>query len=156
MPSTGLDFQAFAANANRTSAQSVNPTSLARAGHALVNGALRIRHGGNGLYGTSDKSVITKPAEAVGAWIKSMQAEIVGGNFHRTAELREAIVAAAEEVDAATLATPKATRLREALYTDALHVLGGSDTTSKSNLILGIAASILGGLLLGLLLPVRK
>ena len=132
------DFDFFAERASRASAA---PVDVARAARALVDGAIRIRRGGDGLYGEVAKPNV-KQAEAIGVWIKSMERDMERGNFHRAAEMREALIAAGEEVDLATKAEPKALRLRDALWTDAITVLGSSG--SSNNLPWFIAAAAVG------------
>lgn len=143
-------FAAFAARANRASG---DPSRSIRAGLALVDGAVRIRRGGDGLYGNVERP-ITKQAEAVGAWIRSMEPEILGGDFHRQAELREAVIAAAEEVDAAVAEAPAASRLQGALYTDALDALGAQQKRPTS-ILPWVIAGVLGGILVGVIVMRR-
>ena len=128
----------------------------ARAGLSLVEGALRLRRTGDGLYGVPPVRPATKPAEALSAWIASIARDESGST--RAAELREAVVAAAEEVDAAAQATstPGAARLREALYRDALaemHI-GQSwfSRAASSPALPWTLAGLFAGTLIGLLL----
>lgn len=149
-----LDFPAFTARVG--AARAHDPARVVRAASNLVEGALRIRRGNEGLYGVVERPV-TKPAEALGSWIHSLEREIVGGEpFYRTAEAAEALVAAAEEVDAATEATPAATRLRNALYSDALTVVGGGGESRWRPYLPWIISSVLGGILIGILMARRK
>ena len=147
-----FDFNAFAARASRT--RTKNPALAALAGLNLVDGALRIRRGGDGIYGDVEKP-ITKPAEAVAAWLKDIENSIDDRPFTRSAELREAVVAAGEEVDAAAKAMPASERLRSALYSDALTVLGG-DLPMSSNFWPWLVATALGGILLGVLISRKR
>lgn len=123
----------------------------ARAASNLLNGALRLRRSGDGVYGEPPPHPITKPAEAIGAWIASMTREIDQDvPFSREAEMREVLLAAGEEVDAAMPASTAAARLRDALYRDAI------DTVSKGawrppRWVLFAGSAALGGLLGGLL-----
>lgn len=143
-----LDFTTFATQAENISA---TPRAVARATLGLVDGALRIRRAGDGIYGTVPIRPVTKPAEAIGAWIS----DISRNANHRRAEMREALIAAGAEVEAATReASPSAGRLRSALYSDALGALG---STEKSPTALPwIIAGALGGILLSILYTHRK
>lgn len=141
------DLEAFAVQLERTKA---DPTRLTQAGRALVSGALRIRRAGDGLYGVPPERPITKPAEAVGAWLDDLEQDATNDwNFTRTAELQEAVVAAAEEVNTAVRATPAAARLQRALYRD---VLGSLNVRPPSNFVPWMIASILGGILIGMMI----
>lgn len=147
-----IDLEAFAQRAQH--ARKADPARVARAGLNLVDGALRIRRGGDGLYGEVERPT-TKPVEAVGAWIRALEREASSGSpFYRSAEMREALVAAAEEVDKAAQAMPQAERLRGALYADAIEVLGAGDSGSR-NLLPWIVAAIFGGICVGLLVAPR-
>lgn len=149
------DFSARVQNANGESAR------LADAGLNLLQGALRIRRGGDGIYGDEPTRPVTKPAEAVAAWIGSMKREMSVGSFQRKAELREALIAAGEEVDAAAQATPSAARLRGALYEDALGALDENSKTkswfeANSSILPWTVAGVFGGLLLGMYIWRRR
>ncbi len=149
------DFVAFVQRA--TQARKAEPLQVARAGRNLIDGALRIRRGGDGLYAEVERP-ITKPAEAVGAWMGSLERQLDSGQpFGRAAEMREALVAAAEEVDAAAAATPAAERLRSALFSDALETIGGTGGPAAHQSFLGwIVAAALGGILIGVLLSRKR
>lgn len=143
-----LDFAAFATQAENASA---NPRSVARATLGLVDGALRIRRAGDGIYGAIPVRPVTKPAEAIGAWIS----DISRNANYRRAEMREALIAAGAEVEAATReAAPSAGRLRAALYSDALGTLGSKE--GSSNTLPWVIAGVLGGILLSILYTNRK
>ena len=148
-------FEDFATLVKR--APAADPRRVARAASTLVEGAMRIRRGGDGLYAAVDKPS-TKQAEAIGAWLRSMEKDIIGGEeFHRQGELREALTAAAEEVGHAALATPAATRLRDALYTDAISVFGaGGGSGSNAQVLPWALAAGLGGILVGVLFARKK
>jgi hypothetical protein len=154
MASVLHDFEAFAAKAE--AAKRADPSQVARAGLNLVDGAIRIRRGGDGLYGDVEKP-ITKQAEAVGEWLKSLERDATtsGPAFRRSAEMREALVAAAEEVDRATTLLPDATRFKNALYSDAIDVLGESAPSPRPWLP-WVIVSALGGILVGILFSSRK
>ena len=146
-----IDLDAFAARVN---ARRSDPRRVALAGRNLIDGALRIRRGGDGLYGTPTRP-ITKPAEAVGAWLKAMEREAAAGPFHRQAEMREALMAAAEEVDAAAVAAPAAERLRGALFSDAIDVIGG-DTGGWRPWLPWLLVAGLGGVLIGVFMSRKR
>jgi hypothetical protein len=149
-----IGFDEFAVRAVRP--RKADPQRVARAGLTLVDGALRIRRGGDGLYGAVERPV-TKPAEAVRAWLKGISQDIgEDGSFTRAAEMREALIAAAEEVDAAVKATPAAERLRGALYSDALDVLGSAGPSGWRPYLPWFVAAGLGGALIGVLIAKRK
>ena len=147
MDLSGLDLQAFITRVGHVRS---DPVQTTRAARALVNGALRIRTGCNGLYGIA--TPITRPTEAVGAWISSIESDLASGDFHRHAEAREALVAAAEEVDSAVKTIPKAKRLRNALYIDALGALAQPESSDN---IWPFLAGILGGILVVVLINLR-
>ena len=137
---------------DRTAQTRANPALLARTGLRLIDGAVRIRQGGDGLYGDVPKPA-TKQAEAIGAWLHALSADIRPDEpFLRKAELREALRAAGEEVGAATQSTPAASRYGDALYSDALDVIGSSGTTYHNNFWPWIVATLFGGILVGVLL----
>ncbi len=146
MSCTDLDLATFAVRAGR--AKPADAARVARATRSLVDGALRIRRGNDGLYGDVLKPV-TKPAEAIGAWLRSIEREVDEGAFHRAAELREAMIAAGEEVDAATRATPAAERLRGALYSDALDLIGGPAERPAASMWQWVVDSVLAVALVG-------
>ncbi len=73
------------------------------------------------------------------------------GAFH-IAEMCEAMIAAGEEVDAATRATPAAERLRGALYSDALDLIGSDAPAQRSSMLPWVVAGVLGGILVGVLI----
>lgn len=137
-----------------------DPVRVARAGRRLLDGAMRIRRGADGLYGNVDKP-ITKPAEAIGAWISGLEREasdsqMGGAPFERSGELKEAVLAAAEEVDAATNATAEtsqnaASRLRVALLGDAVNALNPL-AQQRSSVLPWVISGVLGGTLFGVLL----
>lgn len=142
--------------ARRIARSGPDPTRLAQAGMNLVNGALRIRRGGDGVYGTVDRPV-TKPIEAVRAWIDSMAREVEEGKpYPRAAELRESVVAAAEEVDAAVREMPAAHRLRGALYEDALGALTTTRPWYAHPAVPWGVAVLLAGVLAGVLIARRR
>lgn len=130
-------------------AQRAVPLRALKAGLNLVDGALRIRAGGDGIYGEPHRPV-TKPAEALRAWLRSMEPDIRNGTFDRHNELREAIVAAGEEINRAVEHVPAATRLRSALYSDATNIIGGWET--PKSIVPWIVAASLGGVVVGMLL----
>jgi cell division septum initiation protein DivIVA len=106
----------------------------------------------DGLYAQVDKPV-TKPAEAIGAWLESMENELAGEEpFQRSAELREAIIAAGQEVDAAAAAQPEAARLRDALHADALAILQPKRNENPTSFFPWLLVSLLGGVLIGVLI----
>ncbi len=166
-PKPTLDYSAFERRA-RAAADS-DSSRVARAGLTLVGGALRIRRGGDGLYAEVEKPV-TKPSQAVAAWIESMAGEVEPGQpYHRAAELREALAAAAKEVDDAAQAagagsSPDLVHLRSALYADALGsvVDGGSNTIESAfpAAVRGfwpwLLVSALGGVIVGMLVGRKK
>lgn len=126
-----LDFSTFA---RRTAqAREADPRRLAIVGRNLIDGALRIRHSEPASMGEDDVigswlPKVTKPTEAIGAWLKSLNEQVESGEpFFRAAEMREAVIAAGEEVHTAAEASPTAGRLRSALYADALDAIGTSD-----------------------------
>ena len=114
----------------------------------LVQGALRIRG--------AEERPVTTPAEAVGAWIGSLARDLDSGEFHRTAEMREALVSAAEEVDAAARASPGAARLRNALFEDALVAIGGQDHRTMMQVLPWVLSGVFGGILIGLFFVKRR
>lgn len=153
LPPSNIDFPTFAARVER--AHRADPTQVARAGKTLINGALRIRTGNGGLFGQVEKP-ITKPAQAIHEWLKALEREANNGDpFHRSAEIREAIVAAGEEIDKAAADLPTATRLRTALYKDALGAIDaiGGDAKPSRNYLPWILTGVLGGIVIGMLLP---
>lgn len=141
-----LDFSAFARRA--AAAREADPRRLAIVGRNLIDGALRIRHsspstGEDDVIG-SWLPKVTRPTEAIGAWIKSLSEQAESGEpFFRAAEMREAVIAAGEEVHTATEAMPTATRLRSALYADALDAIGSSD--KKPPVWPWIVGGVIGG-----------
>lgn len=143
-----LDFSAFS---TRASSGRGDPRFVARAGHNLVKGALRIRRGITSPV--SEDEVVNKPAEAIGAWLKSIENDVHSGEpFLRSAELRKATIAAGKEVDAAARAasahdSEEADQLRSALYIDALGAIGTPQQTPWA-----IIAGVLGGILIGVLM----
>lgn len=152
-----MDLPNFAQRAS--SAHRVDPRRVVRAGQKLINGALRIRRGGDGIYHNRDTVMglppVTKPAEAIGAWLQSLAGEAASGE-RCEAEMQEALLAAAEEVDEATKATPAASRLRSALYTDALGIVSDTDKKSLPIGLPWIIAAVLGGILFGVLIIRKK
>ena len=156
MPPSAMDFTAFTARVGQ--AKKKHPGRLLDAGRGLVDGALRIRRGGDGLYGELPARPVTKPAEAVGAWLEALSEEAADdAPFYRHAEAREALVAAAEEVQAATEQIPRAERLQGALYLDALDRIGlGSEGRSSLRAAVPwIVAASLAGILVGVFLRRR-
>lgn len=143
--SSVVDFTAFAQRA--AAARNVDPRRAAQAGMNLVRGALHIR--------SQDDAPVTTPAEAIGAWIGSMAKEATAGDFHRSAEMREALISAAEEVEEASKASPEKARLRNALFEDALGAIGGGELRLSPTLP-WILSGVLGGILLGLYFARRK
>lgn len=156
-----LDLQAFTRRIGRV--RPADPRRVARAGLNMVDNALRIRRSegqqavdpadvlGSWLY--PNQRPITKPAEAVGAWLKSIASDIDEDvPFDRVAEMREAMIAAGEEVETATQSLPAAQRLRSALYSDALGSFGSQSTMNP--LLPWVLA--LGGVLVGILWASRK
>ena len=145
---TVIDFSAFARKA--AAARNPNPRRMIRAGMQLVEGAIRIR--------SDEERPITTPAEAVGAWVNSLAKEVDDdGEFHRIAELREAIVSAAEEVEnAAKAGAPKAERLKRALFQDALGVIGAQDYRPALQVLPWILTGVFGGMLLGMFFASRR
>lgn len=125
---------------------------LTRVGLRLVDGALRVRCGGNGVYEAVERPV-TKPAEAIGEWLRSIEKSTVVGGEERSREAREAVVAAAEELDRAAYQTPSAGRLRAALYSDALDTLAAEDAkpVATSTFWPWTIAAVLSGIILGML-----
>ena len=126
----------------------------ARAGSALVGSALRIRTGGGGLYPAPERPA-TKSAEAVAAWLGALgaEAEAAPESFHRVDEMREALVAAAREVDSAVRDAgddESLAALRRALYRDAARV-ASPRPWYRAPATPWVAAG-LGGILVGLLL----
>jgi hypothetical protein len=157
MDGVNCDFDAFAAQVVGAKA---SPDRVLRAGLHLIDGALRIRHhqpevvGGDAL---AFAPVSSKSAEAVRAWLKSMEPELRSGRFSRHAELREAMVAAGEEVGKAAADAPSARRLERALYEDALTAVGGAASDSwLVRALPWIIASLCAGLTLGVLLGKRR
>jgi hypothetical protein len=146
-----LDFPSFLDRIERAS--TIDPRQATRVTENLVAGALRIRRGV-----TSDvMRPVTKPAEAIGAWINAIKND---DPEQRGAELREALVAAAEEVDRATTVAPypNASRMRDALYSDALTSIGDSNKSSwfSSPTVPWILASMFGGILIGIFFSRKK
>ena len=141
----------------------VDACKAARAGLTLLGGARRIRTGGGGLYPTPARPV-TKPVEALSAWIESIyhDAEESGEAFGRKHELREAVGAAAAEVDAAVQdcgESPALAHLHSALFRDALGVMDPPAPLPpppiswyESPTVPWVAAGTLSGVLIGLLL----
>jgi len=147
-----LDLQDFVAHATSAKADPVRVTKAAR---ALVDGALRIRTGNDGIFG--NVIPVTKPVEAVGAWLKSIERDMIGGDFQRENEAREALVVAAEEVDEAVKAVPKAARFQTALYADALGALAkGSSSSDQRSFWPWLLAAGLSGLLVGILFNLKR
>lgn len=148
-----IDFETFATLTNR--ARKTDPERIARVGLDFIDSALKIRRGGDGLYGDIDQPV-TRPAEAIGAWIKNLQHEAHNdpSSFYRRAEMREAVVAAAEEIDTASRLVPTTTvqRLQNALYSDALEEIIGSSGHAPTSTLPWIIVGALGGVILGILL----
>ena len=148
-------------------ARVADPDRAARAGLALLDGALRVRTGNNGLYPTPAHPV-TKPVESLGAWIESLRTDAREGGgdfFHRENELREVLGAAAAEVDAAVKgagATPSLERLRAALYQDALGAIEPPPAPPppppwyREPAVPWVLAGGLGGVLLGLLIATAR
>lgn len=142
-----LDFSAFARRA--AAAREADPRRLAIVGRNLIDGALRIRHSEPVAVGEDDVigswlPKVTKPTEAIGAWLKSLSEQAESGEpFFRSAEMREAVIAAGEEVDTAVQASPTAGRLRHALYSDALDAIAGQD--KKPPVWPWIVGGVIGG-----------
>lgn len=142
-----LDFSAFARRAAQ--AREADPRRLAIVGRNLIDGALRIRKSDPPSAGEDDVigswlPKVTRPTEAIGAWIKSLSEQAESGEpFFRSAEMREAVIAAGEEVHTAAEATPSAGRLRSALYADALDAIGSSD--KKPPVWPWIVGGVIGG-----------
>jgi len=158
-PFAGMfDLPTFTSRVTRD--RDADPACINRAGTTLVGAALRMRRGGDGLYGDPPARPVTKPADALSAWFASLAGDMGSEKaFHRQAELREALVAAAEEVDAAATATgaPSALRLRNALYSDAIDAIIGNDSPpvaphSATSVVPWVVAAGLGGLTIGLLI----
>ena len=146
-----VDFDTFLARIGRSRP---HPERAAQAAKALIDGALRIRQGGDGLYGVEPSRPVTKPAEAIGAWLSSLETDYRGNpSFHRHAEMKEVLVAASEEVDKAARAMPGADRMRNALFTDAIDVIGGNSPSSR---LPWCIAALLGGILVGVLFSRRR
>lgn len=141
LPLDLLDTEDFSVRAGRTNVQ--DPAKAARIASTLIEGARRLRKGRP-----------TKQVEAVNQWIQSLERDVIGGDFHRTNELREAIIAAGEEIGAAANESTElqAPQLRDAMLSDALHAL----TQSSSTLSRGwLVAAALGGILAGIYLGRR-
>lgn len=134
--------------------------NTAQAGLNLIEGALRIRSGNDGIFGQIERPH-TKSAEAVQAWIRSLTSDGENGRT-RLSEMREAVVAAAEEVDAATEETKidgdATSRLRGALFSDALDLLGAGAKPSRTWMSWApwIAVGVTSGILVGVLLARPK
>lgn len=146
-----LDLHSFISRASRAPNE---PRRLLRAAQNLIGGALRIRTGNNGLYPVNAPHAATKPAEALNAWIKTLEVDAAREDFSRHNEAQEALIAAAEEVEQAARWAPKASRFRHALYADALGAIEVAPKKPKVNpwLIVGILGGVLSGVLLGLAL----
>lgn len=150
MPSMGAqNFDSFVARVTTTRAPA---DRMLRAALNLVDGAQRIRRSSApAVDGAAE--VAARPTEAVRAWLKSMEPEVVGGDFSRHAELREALVAAGEEVErAAAAAAPASERLPRALYEDALGAIG--TTSSLRAFVPYLICGMIGGLAAAVLLRV--
>jgi hypothetical protein len=155
VPDTSADYRAFCARLSQR--HSARPEQLTRIGLHLIDGALRVRRGGDGIFGDVEKP-ITKPAEAIGEWLRSLEESTVLGGVQRPHEAREAVAAAAEELDTAVGLMPAASRLRPALYADALGALGtfGADERAlPATFWPWTLVAALGGVLVGLLLGRR-
>lgn len=151
MDGVNRDFDTFAEQVTGAKAP---PDRVLRAGLHLIDGALRIRREPDVLGVTP---VSSKPAEAVRAWLKSMEPEMRAGNFFRHAELREAVVAAGEEVERAAADAPRARRLGRALYADALTAVGSSSSESWFTRGLPwIIASLFAGMTIGAFLAKKR
>lgn len=149
-PAISPDFHAFLTKLSRR--REVEPERLTRVGLRLVEGAIRVRRGGDGIYGAVDKPA-TKQAEAIGEWLRSLEeATAIGGSEARAHEAREAVVAAAKELDTATRHMPAAGRLRSALLHDALDTLGAEESGMPANFWPWAACAALAGMLLGVLI----
>ena len=160
VPAISPDFRAFLTRLSR--GRVVEPERLTRIGMRLVDGALRVRRGGDGIYGAVDKPA-TKQAEAIAEWLRALEESTTlgaAGNsenaLSRGHEAREAVVAAARELDLATRQMPAAGRLRSALYNDALTALGADDPGLPANFWPWMAVGTLTGIVLGLLFAGSK
>lgn len=158
-PGAALDLQAFTRRIGRV--QPSDPRRVARAGLNMVDNAIRLRQGGQKNVDPTDvlgswlysQRPVTKQAEAVGAWMKSIASDIDEDEpFDRAAEMREAMIAAGEELEAATQSLPAAKRLRSAFYSDALGSFGNQSTMNP--LLPWVLA--LGGVLVGILWASRN
>ena len=131
----------------------VSEASLVNVGRHLLDGAVRIRGGGGGLYGRSSEKVVSKPIEAIGEWLGCIEEASTGG-VPRVQEAREAVAAAAEELEHSAQ-SDSARKLRSALYSDAAIALGGdrpATSAPESPSPWPWIAGGLGGILLGILL----
>lgn len=153
------DFRAFLTKLSR--GRVVEPERLTRIGMRLVDGALRVRRGGDGIYGAVDKPA-TKQAEAIAEWLRSLEESTTVGAagysenaLSRGHEAREAVVAAARELDLATRQMPAASRLRSALYNDALTALGADEPGLPPNFWPWAAVVGLAGVVIGLIIRRR-
>lgn len=94
-----LDLQTFTDRVNQT--RRADPRRVTQAGYKLVKGALRIRHNGptgnvvdvDDVLGSvmNRKKPVTKPAEAVGAWLKSLERDSAQG-IDCSAEMHKALL----------------------------------------------------------------
>lgn len=159
-----LDFETFTERVNQTRP---DPRRVTQAGYKLIKGALRIRQSEpdgsavdlNDVLGSvmSKRKPITKPAEAVGAWLKSLERDSSQG-IDCSAEMRKALLAAGKEVNAAAEGgTADDVELRSALYTDALSVIGSSSAgVLQSRAFPWVLLGILGGILVGVFVARKK
>jgi hypothetical protein len=148
------DLRVFLARLSQR--QASRQEQLTRVGLHLVDGALRVRRGGDGVYENVERP-ITKPAEAIGEWLRGLDEATAIGGVARTHEAREAVAAAAEELDQATMQSPATSRLRNALYADALGALGAdTQSTLPATFWPWMVASSLAGILIGLFLGRRR
>ncbi len=154
-----LDFSTFARRAAQ--ARDADPRRLAIVGQNLIEGALRIRHSEPVPAGEDDVigswlPKVTRPTEAIGAWLKSLNEQIESGEpFFRSAEMREAVIAAGEQVHTAAKAAPHQQRLRSALYADALEAIGSQD--KKPSVVPWIVCGAIGGgILISLLVLILR
>lgn len=159
-----LDFETFTDRVNQTRA--ADPRRVTAAGYKLVKGALRIRQNESGtavdpndVLGSvmaSKRKPVTKPAEALGVWLKSLERDSAQG-IDCSAEMRKALLAAGKEVNAAAEGgTADDLELRSALYTDALSVIGGTSSVLRSPAFPWVIAGTLGGILIGIFFMMKS
>lgn len=85
--------------------------------------------------------------EAVREWLRSLERDMVAGDFHRHAEMREALVAAAEEVERSTRG-----HLRDALYVDAIGAVSSPSRIPWRWVVAGAIGGVVGGVVAGLVI----